>query len=273
MTLLVKDEREIEAEMMKAIETGGRLEKDSPMTAEYRENLLNLMTMQADSELVGSYGYIPWITKAPSIEEKLIVANIVRDEVLHGKRMYKLLEDLGEDVDTRIREHDAAFQMRLEDANANIGTERKADDKRVNIFYYSIDTWTDFIMFNFCMDRGSAHQLEDVKKSSYGPWARTIELIFKEEVTHIAHGDLWVEKLAKNPATHDDCQQTFDKWYARTMNIFGRPGSSRNKLYRKLHLKLRDNDEVRTAFDTEIRGLATSYGLTVPEWKPTWENS
>jgi 1,2-phenylacetyl-CoA epoxidase catalytic subunit len=54
------------------------------------------------------------------------------------------------------------------------------------------------------------------------------------------------------------------------MNIFGRPGSSRNKLYRKYRLKLRDNDEVRTAFDTEIRERCAQYGLIVPEWKPNW---
>lgn len=270
MTMVVQNAHAVEARMMAIIESGGQLEKDSPMTAEYRENLLNLMTMQADSELAGGYGYIPWISQAPTIEEKLIVANIVRDEVLHGKRMYKLLEDLGIDVDSRIREHDEAFKMRLDDSEANIGTERKASDKRVNIFYYSIDTWTDFIMFNFCMDRGSAHQLEDVKKCSYGPWARAIQLIFKEEVTHIAHGDLWVKRLAADPATRDDCQETFNKWYQRTMNIFGRPGSSRNILYRKLRIKFRDNDEVRAAFDAEIRGLATQFGLSVPTWTPTW---
>ncbi len=268
MTIEISREQEIEEQMMAKINAGGQLEATDPMTAEYRENLLNLMLMQADSELVGGYGYIPWISKAPSIEEKLIVANIVRDEVLHGKRMFTLLRDLGIDVDSRIREHDEQFQFRIDDPNANIGTERKAADKRVNIFYYTIDTWTDFIMFNFCMDRGSAHQLEDVKNSSYGPWARTIQLIFKEEVTHIAHGDLWVKKLSADPATHDDCQETFNKWYLRTMNIFGRPGSSRNALYRKYRLKLRDNDVVRAAFDAEIRSLATEYGLTVPEWTP-----
>jgi ring-1,2-phenylacetyl-CoA epoxidase subunit PaaA len=269
-TVMVSEERDVERQMMAIIEAGGRLEANSPMTPEYRENLLNLMTMQADSELSGGYGYIPWISKAPSIEEKLIVANIVRDEILHGKRMYALLRELGVDVDARIAENDEAFLMRIDDSDANIGTERKAADKRVNIFYYPIDTWTDFIMFNFCMDRGSAHQLEDTKQCSYGPWARAIELIFKEEVTHIRHGDMWVERLAKDPATRDDCQETFNKWYLRTMNIFGRPGSARNALYRKLGLKKRDNDEVRAAFHQEISELAISYGLTVPQWKPTW---
>lgn len=42
-------------------------------------------------------------------------------------------------------------------------------DKRVNSFYYPIDTWADFIFFNFCMDRGASHQLEDVRAGSYGP--------------------------------------------------------------------------------------------------------
>jgi len=270
MTIEISREQEVEEQMMTKIRVGGQLEATDPMTSEYRENLLNLMLMQADSELVGAYGYIPWITKAPTIEEKLIVANICRDEVLHGKRMYALLKELGVDVDSRIREHDEQFQFRINDPEANIGAERKANDKRVNIFYYSIDTWTDFVMFNFCMDRGSAHQLEDVKQGSYAPWARAIQLIFKEEVTHIAHGDMWVKKLAADPATREDCQETFSKWYLRTMNIFGRPGSSRNMLYRKLGLKLRDNDAVRAAFDAEIRGLASEYGLSVPEWKPTW---
>ena len=90
------------------------------------------------------------------------------------------------------------------------------------------------------MDRGAGHQLEDVRACSHGPWVRAIEGIFKEEKFH------------------------------RTMNIFGRPGSPKNALYRKLGLKLRDNDEVRQAFRHEVEGLAASVGLTLPPWKPTW---
>ena len=49
-------------------------------------------------------------------------------------------------------------------------------------------------MFQFCMDRGAGHQLEDVRKSTYGPWKREIERIFKEEMMHVNHGDYWVKK-------------------------------------------------------------------------------
>lgn len=256
-------------EMMAKIDGGVRLESVHEMTLEYRQNLVHLLTMQADSELAGGYGYVPWIAKAPGVEEKHVVAQIVKDELRHAAVMYGLLADLGFDVDTHVRQHDETFTMRI-GSDADLGTARITDDKRVNIFYYPIDTWADFIFFNFCMDRGAGHQLEDVRGCSYGPWVRAIDGIFKEEKFHIRHGEHWVRKLASDPATHDEAQATFDRWYVRTMNIFGRPGSPKNQLYRALKLKLRDNDEVRQAFALEVGELCHGFGLSVPPWQPKW---
>lgn len=259
----------LQAEMTAKIAQGVRLESPDEMTPEYRDNLVHLLTMQADSELAGGYGYVPWITKAPGVEEKHVVAQIVKDEVRHAHVMYGLLEDLGVDVPSHIAKHD--FTLRLDDANADIGTGRVAQDKRVNIFYYPIDRWSDFVFFNFCMDRGAGHQLEDVRHCSYGPWVRAIEGIFKEEKMHIRHGELWVQRLARDPQTKAEAEDALKKWYIRTMNIFGRPGSPKNKVYQKYRLKVRDNDEVRQAFSQEVRQLAGAAGLEVPEWVPAWE--
>src|SRR2546421_10049874 len=139
-------------ELMAKVESGVRIESAQEMTDEYRENLIHLLTMQADSELAGGYGYVPWITKAPTVEEKHVVAQIVKDELRHATVMYGLLADLGFDVESHVRQHDEIFTMRI-DANRDIGTSRITSDKRVNIFSYPIDTWADFIFFNFCMDR------------------------------------------------------------------------------------------------------------------------
>ena len=256
--------------LLAKIRAGERIESLAEMTEEYLANLIHLLTMQADSELAGAYGYVPWITKAPTVEEKHVVAQIVKDEVRHATVIYGLLADLGVDVEAHVKMHDEVFTMRIA-GDADIGTARITADKRVNIFYYPIETWTDFVFFNFCMDRGAGHQLEDVRHGSYGPWVRAIEGIFKEEKFHIRHGEHWVKTLAEDPKTHDEAQTTFNKWYVRTMNIFGRPGSSKNQLYRKLRLKLRDNDEVRQAFTAEVKALCTEFRLTVPEWKPAWE--
>jgi ring-1,2-phenylacetyl-CoA epoxidase subunit PaaA len=257
--------------LLERIRSGERIQSAEEMSESYRENLVHLMTMQADSELAGAYGYVPWIMKAPTVEEKLVVAQIVKDETRHAKVMYDLLQELGFDVEAHIRPHEAEFARRIEDSEADIGTSRLSTDKRVNIFYYRIDTWADFVMFNFCMDRGAGHQLEDARRCSYGPWVRAIEGIFKEEKMHIRHGELWVKRLADDPAVRDEAERTFHKWYVRTMNIFGRPGSPRNRLYRDLGLKLRDNDEVRRTFAEEVRGLVAPLGWRVPDWKPNWE--
>src|SRR3990172_11890769 len=92
-------------EMMAKIENGVRLESAPEMTPEYRENLIHLLTMQADSELAGGYGYVPWIAKAPTVEEKHVVAQIVKDELRHAAVMYGLLGDLGFDVAGHARRH------------------------------------------------------------------------------------------------------------------------------------------------------------------------
>lgn len=260
---------EKEARLLDKIRAGQKIESPDEMTPEYREHLLNLLTMQADSELAGAFGYVPWIVKAPTLEEKVVVSQMVRDEMGHAQMVFKLLADLGVDVEARVASHD--YNLRVDDAGADIGTERKAQDGRVNIFYYPIDAWSDYIMFNFCMDRGAGHQLEDAMRGSYGPWARTMERIFREEMMHVKHGDNWVKKLALDPRTHDECQQALDKWYLRTMNIFGRPGSRRNAIYREYGLKHRDNDEVRQAFVADIAPKVAEWGLTLPAWKPAWE--
>ncbi len=261
---------EKEARLLARIQAGERIESLDEMSEGYRAALVHLMTMQADSELAGGYGYVPWIMKAPGVEEKHVVAQIVKDEIRHATVMYALLADLGVDVDTHVSAHDEVFTMRIE-ADADIGTARITSDKRVNIFYYPIETWADFIFFNFCMDRGAGHQLEDVRHGSYGPWVRAIEGIFKEEKFHIRHGEHWVKTLAEDPKTHDEAQATFAKWYLRTMNIFGRPGSLNNALYRKYRLKLRDNDKVRQAFVAEVKDKAEAVGLKLPDWAPVWE--
>jgi ring-1,2-phenylacetyl-CoA epoxidase subunit PaaA len=260
--------RERQERMMQKLSKKEPIETLDEMSDEYYDHLMNLMLQQADSELAGGFGYVPWIMKAPTTEEMLVVSNIVRDEVRHARAMYRLLEDARFGVDDWVDKMD--FTFRVDDSQV-LGDKRAASDKRVNIFYYPIDSWADFVMFNFLMDRGAGHQLEDVKVCSYGPWRREIDRIFKEEKTHIAHGDYWVKRLALDRSTKKEIQDSLDRWWPRVMAIFGRPGSRKNKSYRELGLKQRDNHEVRGTFAQEVRENAEAWGLTIPEWVPDWQ--
>lgn len=263
------ESQEIEARMAAEVSAAKKADTPEQMNELFRESLINLLYMQADSELAGALGYVPCVRMSPNVEEFLASSMIVKDEFRHARVVYKLLENLGQDVDAHVRGHD--FTMRLSDTDADLGSTRAADDKRVNIFYYPIDSWVDFCMFNFCMDRGAGHQLEDSLDATYRPWARVLEGIFKEEKFHIAHGDKWVKRLAQDPATHDAAQTSLNKWFIRTMNIFGRPNSPKNKIYRELGLKKRDNHDVRMTFAQEVADRCKENGLTLPEWKPDWD--
>lgn len=246
---------------------GDKIHAVEDMSPEYYEALLNLMLMQADSELAGGVGYMPWIARAPGINEKYTVATMVREEIGHAHAMYRLLRGIGFDVDAHVAQHDWDMRVQAE----NIGTERMAADKRVNIFYYTIDTWADFIMFNFCMDRGASHQLYDAEHCSYAPWNKAIKKIGEEEVGHLQHGDLWVERMSEAPASHDEIQDALDRWFPRVMNIFGRPRTPKNELYRSLGLKVRDNDDVRQAFVDDVTPKLEAWRLRLPDWTPPWE--
>ena len=257
-----------EQRMIEKLAKAESIEGVDDASDEYYEHLTNLMVQQADSELAGGFGYVPWIMKAPTTEEMLIVSNIVRDEVRHARAMYRLLEDAYFGVDDWVEKMDFTFRV---DDDQFLGDKRASADKRVNIFYYPIESWADFVMFNFLMDRGAGHQLEDVKTSSYGPWRREIDRIFKEELTHIAHGDYWVKRLALDANTKPEIQAALERWWPRVMSIFGRPGSRKNKRYRDLGLKKRDNDEVRQTFAKEVRDKAEAWGLAMPTWIPDWQ--
>lgn len=263
-----QDERDRERQLLNKISAGGLVEQEEEMTDEYRENLVHLMLMQADSEIAGAFGYVPWIMKAPTPAEMLAVASIARDEVRHGRVVYKLLENLGVDVEERVKQFD--FTLRVSEADY-LGQGRAANDQRVNIFYYPIETWADFIMFNVLMDRAAGHQLDDAARCSYGPWRRVMEGIMKEESMHIAHGDTWLKRLGRDDNTRDELQATLNRWWPRVMNVFGRPKTRRNALYRKWGLKVRDNDAVRQAFVEDVTKAIEQAQLTVPEWVPDWD--
>ncbi len=241
--LLVDENAKAEA-LTKKIDAGEKLEDPEELTSEYRHHLLTLMIAQADSELAGAYGYVPWIEGAPTVAEKLAMANIVKDEIRHAKAMYDLLTALGVDTDKLINE----------DKMKN----------RMKVFYEPIKTWADLVMFNFLMDRAAGHQLRDAAECSWGPWSRTMIQIEKEELMHVAHGETWVRKLAQNATTKADIQRALDFWFPKVNKCFGKASTESNKIYCRFKIKQRDNQEVRESWYQESRPILESFNLVVP---------
>ncbi len=242
--MLVMDDKAKNEAMMEKIQSGNKLESLDEVTPDYKDNLLKLMIAQADSELAGAYGYIPWIEGAPTLPEKLAMANIVKDEIRHARAMYDLLERI--DVDTE--------KLIYEDKMKH----------RMKVFYEPINSWTDLVMFNFLMDRAAGHQLRDAAECSWGPWSRAMVQIEKEEWMHVAHGEHWVKRLSADVTTRPEVQTALDFWFPKVNKVFGKSATETNKTFQLYKLKQRDNHEVREAWYVEIKPLLEGYGLTVP---------
>ncbi|WP_412473516.1 Phenylacetic acid catabolic protein [Halobacteriovorax sp. YZS-1-1] len=253
-----------ELQLFEDIKNGKKFDKGDELPPLYKKALRNLLWMQHDSEYSGALGYAPWIEKAPTMQEKVVVAQIVKDEMRHASVCYRLLKGLGEDVDTHIQESELGFKM--EEDLAQIGFQRMKKDYRVNIFYYGINYWEDFILFNFLMDRAAGHQLEDTLDSSYLPWKKGIEGIYKEEIMHLAHGDKWIKILSEGD-NKEFLQERLNVWWPRVMNVFGSTKGRSNDLYVKLGLKKRTNAVVRDVFVDEVEKLCKEAGLVLPEYK------
>ena len=259
-----RDYTEEDQQLFEDIANGKTFNEGDELPELYRSKLLNLLYMQGDSEYSGALGYLPWVEKAPTIQSKVLVGQIVKDEMRHASVVYRLLKGLGQDPEERINNYDLGYK--LEDDQANIGFNRAKDDLRVNIFYYQIKFWEDFVLFNFLMDRAAGHQLEDTLHSSYTPWKEAISGIYKEEVMHVAHGDKWVKKLAADPERKPFLQERLNLWWPRVMNVFGSSRSSTNDIYVKLGLKKRTNAEVRDVFLKEIKSMTDEWGLEIPKY-------
>lgn len=254
-----------EMKLFEDIKNGKTFEATDDLPPFYRKHLLNLLWMQGDSEYSGALGYMPWIEKAPTLQEKVIVAQMVKDEMRHASVIYRLLDELGQDTLSHVEKTDMGYK--LEEDKVQIGFQRLKDDYRVNIFYYNIKYWEDYILFNFLMDRAAGHQLQDTFNSSYLPWKKAIEGIYKEEVMHLAHGDKWIKILGKDPARRPFLQERLNLWWPRVMNVFGSSKGASNDLYVNLGLKQRTNKEIREVFTKEIQEMCDEVGLTLPVYK------
>ena len=87
---------EEELKLFDDIKSGRKFDLGDELPPFYKKHLLNLLWMQGDSEYAGALGYMPWIEKAPSLHEKVLVAQIVKDEMRHAQVVYRLLDGLGE---------------------------------------------------------------------------------------------------------------------------------------------------------------------------------
>jgi len=205
------------------------------------------------------------------VEEKHVVAQIVKDELRHAAVMYGLLADLGVDVD----KPRAPARRDLHDAHRARRRHRHPAHHRRQARQHLLlpDRHLAGLRLLQLLHGPGAPAISS-RTSAAAPTApgsarSRASSRRRSSTSGTASTGSRSSPRTRRPATRP--MRRSPSGTIRTMNIFGRPGSPKNVRYRKYRLKTRDNDEVRQAFATEVASLCERIGLRVPAWKPVWE--
>ncbi len=219
---------------------------DSPMTEEYRATLLRLMANQAYGERLASTSYTPWINRAPGVEERRNIAEIVCQELDHWRIVVELMGGLG------------------------VPWDKVSSFQSFHHFYplarcfVPVLRWTDILMSTFLIDRAAYFMLEDYARSSYAPWAKAVQAGLDEEERHGDFGMEFLsgqmEKIGARPV-----QRALNKWWRIALNMYGPPKSRHHDTYLRLGLKFRSNEDRRRIFIADGAKRIGEVGLAVPK--------
>jgi ring-1,2-phenylacetyl-CoA epoxidase subunit PaaA len=240
------------------IDRGITIEPTDWMPKAYRDTLVRQISQHAHSEIVGMLPEGNWISRAPSLERKLILMAKVQDEAGHGLYLYSAAETLGV---TREALVDALLSGRA---------------KYSSIFNYPTLTWADVGAIGWLVDGAAIINQVPLTRCSYGPYARAMTRVCKEESFHQRQGyDILVKLCAGTPAQRALAQDALDRWWWPAVMMFGPPdaASQHNAQSMRWKIKLFSNDELRQKFVDQSVPQADALGLKVPDPALAWNQA
>ena len=221
----------------------------------YRKTLIRQMSQHAHSEIVGMLPEGNWITRAPSLRRKLILLAKVQDEAGHGLYLYSATETLGVSRDELVQN--------LLSGKAKYST----------IFNYPTLTWADIGAIGWLVDGAAIMNQIPLQRCSYGPYARAMVRICKEESFHQRQGyEIMCTLMQGTEAQRRMAQDALNRWWWPSLMMFGPPddNSPNSAQSMRWRIKRNSNDELRQKFVDITVPQAEAIGLTVPDPDLKW---
>ena len=237
------------------LDDGVKIEPKDWMPEAYRKTLIRQISQHAHSEIVGQLPEGNWIGRAPTLRRKAILLAKVQDEAGHGLYLYAAAETLGVSRDQAIADLLAG----------------KA--KYSSIFNYPTLTWADIGAIGWLVDGAAIMNQIPLCRCSYGPYARAMIRICKEESFHIRQGfDILVTLTRGTPEQKAMAQDALNRWWWPCLMMFGPPDqeSQHSAQSMRWKIKLFSNDELRQKFVDQTAPQADYLGITIPDPKLTW---
>lgn len=232
------------------IEADEKIEAKDWMPDHYRKTLIRQISQHAHSEIVGMLPEGNWITRAPSLKRKLALIAKVQDEAGHGLYLYSACETLGISRDELIDQ--------LHTGKA----------KYSSIFNYPTITWADMGAIGWLVDGAAIMNQVPLCRCSYGPYARAMVRVCKEESFHQRQGYEIMLTLCNGTAEQKAmAQDALNRWWWPSLMMFGPNDSDSPNSEQSMKWKIKrfSNDELRQRFVNMSVPQADILGLTIPD--------
>jgi ring-1,2-phenylacetyl-CoA epoxidase subunit PaaA len=235
-----------------------RIEPKDWMPEQYRQTLIRQISQHAHSEIVGMLPEANWISRAPSLKRKAILMAKVQDEAGHGLYLYSAAETLG------ISRDEMYHQLHTGKA------------KYSSIFNYPTLTWADMGAIGWLVDGAAIMNQVPLCRASYGPYARGMVRICKEESFHQRQGFEILLVLSKGTdAQKAMCQDAINRWWWPSIMMFGPPDdeSPNTQLSMQWKIKRFTNDELRQKFIDVIAEQVKFINMHLPDTDLKWNEA
>jgi ring-1,2-phenylacetyl-CoA epoxidase subunit PaaA len=234
-----------------------KIEPKDWMPEKYRQNLVRQVSQHAHSEIVGMLPEGNWITRAPSLKRKAILLAKVQDEAGHGLYLYSATETLG-----------VTREQTINDLHSG-----KA--KYSSIFNYPTLTWADIGAIGWLVDGAAILNQVMLTRTSYGPYARAMVRICKEESFHQRQGFEILLILSRGTKEQKEmCQDAINRWWWPSLMMFGPHDSesTHSDQSMKWKIKRKSNDELRQNFVDMIAEQVKVLGMSLPDPELKWND-
>src|SRR6202790_1006763 len=246
------------AQFQARIDAEDRIEPNDWMPAAYRKTLTRQISQHAHSEIVGMLPEGNWITRAPSLRRKAALLAKVQDECGHGLYLYAAAETLGTSREELV----------------DLMLAGKA--KYSSIFNYPTLTWADIGAIGWLVAGAAIMNQIPLCRCSFGPYARAMIRVCKEESFHQRQGyDLMLHLAQGSPDQKRMAQEALNRWWWPALMMFG--PSDANSTHtgdsQRWKIKRFSNDELRQKFVDFTGPQAKFLGLTIPDPLLRWDDA
>ncbi|HEV7648200.1 MAG TPA: 1,2-phenylacetyl-CoA epoxidase subunit PaaA [Actinophytocola sp.] len=252
---------DLEQEFDRVVGSEQRIEPRDWMPDGYRKTLIRQVAQHAHSEIIGMQPEANWISRAPSLRRKAILLAKVQDEAGHGLYLYAATETLGAD---------------REDLTTKLVEGRQ---KYSSIFNYPTLNFADVGVVGWLVDGAAICNQVPLCRTSYGPYARAMIRICKEESFHQRQGfELLMTMMRGTEAQRRMVQDAVNRWWWPSLMMFGPPDEASSNTAQSMawRIKRHTNDELRQRFVDMTVPQAEALGVTLPDpalrWNPEREH-